>query len=102
VYSLGITVHIKPEHIKEFIEISREVLVMSRIEPGCLWFDLVHSEKEKGMFLFYQAYENEADFQAHLSQTYVRKWLEKTQPLMRGERGVEYPSHYMVYPDIEV
>ncbi|MDX1992070.1 MAG: putative quinol monooxygenase [bacterium] len=97
-YSLGITVHIKPEHVAEFIEFTREIVVQSRLEPGCLWFDLLRSEHDPSIFTSYEAYRSEADYQEHLRQPYIRAWLERARPLMAAG-GVIYPSHTNLYPN---
>lgn len=39
-YSLCITVHLKPGSASKFSELSSLVVEASRKEEGCLWFDL--------------------------------------------------------------
>ncbi len=98
-YSLGITLHVKPDHIKAFIELSRALIVQTRMEPGCLWFDLLRSEIDRTVFTFYHAYASEADFQEHLTQLYVREWFRLVRPMLTA-RGIEFPSYYMVHKDL--
>mgnify|MGYP000555748035 CR=1 FL=1 len=97
-YSLGVTVHIQPEHVQEFITISREVITQSRAELGCLWYDMLRSEKDPTIFTSYEAYKSEEDFQVHLRTSYVRDWLEKTRRIMTAD-GIIFPSHSNLYPN---
>ncbi len=43
-----------------------EMVVPSRSEPGCICYNLHEAENERGLFIFYEQWADQAAFDAHL------------------------------------
>lgn len=54
-------------------------------EPGCWQFDVVQLETPCGM-LFYEAYDDEAAFEAHCRSAHLARFKAAFPPLIVGER----------------
>lgn len=84
-------VDVIPEFIEAFIKASTENHLESVKEPGNLRFDLLQSEKHPNLFVFYEAYENEASAAAHKDTPHYLKWKETVAPWMaRPRKGMRY------------
>ena len=58
---LHVTAQVKPEHVKEFLEVVRYDAEHSETdEPGCLRFDLIQDRDDPNRFYFYEVYRDEA------------------------------------------
>lgn len=84
-------VDVIPEFIEAFIKASTENHLESVKEPGNLRFDLLQSENNPNLFVFYEAYENEASAAAHKNTSHYMKWRETVAPWMAKPReGIRY------------
>ncbi len=84
-------IHIKPDVIQEFIEISTENHIESVKEPGNLRFDFVQQADDPCRFMLYEAYESEEAAAAHKNTPHYLKWKDAVQKLMAEPRkGVKY------------
>ncbi|QWR76107.1 antibiotic biosynthesis monooxygenase [Candidatus Magnetomonas plexicatena] len=92
----AVTVYVKVEHIKDFIEATRKNHEASVKEPGNMRFDVLQCKDEPGRFLLYEAYESEAASKAHKDTSHYLLWRETVEPWMtRPRQGV---AHSVVYP----
>ena len=58
---LHVSVQVKPEHVKEFLEVVRyDAEHSEKDEPGCLRFDLIQDRDDPNRFYFYEVYRDEA------------------------------------------
>ena len=64
-YVTLVNVHVKPEHVADFIESIRMNHEDSVREPGNLRFDILQSVDDQTRFVVYEAYEDEASAKAH-------------------------------------
>lgn len=53
-----------------------EVVAKTRAEPGCINYDFHQHPAEPFRFVFYENYGDQAAFDAHLTQPYIRTWAE--------------------------
>jgi quinol monooxygenase YgiN len=53
----------------------RNMQAPSRAEPGNLDYRVLHDPQQRGMFVLYERYADEAAFQAHLATGHVATWL---------------------------
>ena len=90
-------VHVKPEHVDDFVRASVENARWSVEEPGNLRFDVLRNDENPTQFLLYEAYESPAAAAAHKQTPHYLKWREAVEPWMaRPREGVR---HQIVYPD---
>ncbi len=84
-------VHVKPEHIEDFIAATRENHLASVREPGNLRFDVLQSEEDPARFVLYEAYVDEAAAAAHKETDHYLRWRERVADWMaEPRRGVRY------------
>ena len=82
-------VHVKPEHIDDFIEITRYNHDNSLKEPGCARFDVLrHTEdhEESNVFYLYEVYESLEAAAAHKETDHYQKWRDTVEPYMEEPR----------------
>lgn len=84
-------VHVKPEHVDDFIEASRKNHLASVQEPGNRRFDLIQMMEDKNRFVFYEAYETAEDAAAHKQTPHYQTWRETVADWMAEPRqGIQY------------
>jgi len=84
-------VSVKPERVKEFIDISTENHRESVKEPGNLRFDFLQQADDPCRFLIYEAYESEDAAAAHKNTPHYLKWRTTVENMMAEPRkGVKY------------
>ena len=84
-------VHVKPEHLAEFIEAARANHLASVREPGNLRFDVLQSAEDETRFVLYEAYRDEAAAKAHKETAHYAAWRDAVANWMAEPRlGVRY------------
>ncbi len=91
-------IRVKPEHVDEFVEATRENHVASVQEAGNIRFDVLQLGSDPTHFVLYEAYASAEDAAAHKSTPHYLKWREQVEPWMaESRRGVKYngvfPQH---------
>ena len=99
-YVVTVSVKVRPEHVKSFIEATLDNARNSRKEPGNVRFDVLQSEQESERFLLYEAYRSAEDFTAHQKTDHYLRWREAVADAMAEPRqGVRH--HSLVFGDQE-
>ena len=100
-YAVCVTVHVKPEHAKDFIEATKENSRQSRLtEPGNVRFDVLQSEADPAQFFLYEVYREKDDFARHQQTPHYLIWKERVAPWMSVPRqGVRHLSVFPSDPD---
>jgi autoinducer 2-degrading protein len=84
-------IHVKPDVISRFIEVTTSNHYESVKEPGNLRFDLVQQEDDPCRFMLYEAYESEESAAAHKNTAHYLKWRDTVSDMMAEPRmGVRY------------
>ena len=84
-------VHVKPEHLAEFIEAARANHLASVRESGNLRFDVLQSTEDETRFVLYEAYRDEAAAKAHKETAHYAAWRDAVASWMAEPRlGVRY------------
>ena len=84
-------IHVKPDVINSFVEVTTVNHNESIKEPGNLRFDLVRQSDDRCRFMLYEAYESEEAAAAHKTTAHYLKWRETVSDMMVGPRiGVKY------------
>lgn len=90
-----VDVHVKPEHVADFIEATRVNHLASVREPGNLRFDVLQSPQEPGRFLLYEAYAS-AKAAAHRQTPHYIRWRDTVMDWMAAPRvGVPYMGLFL-------
>ncbi|HSI23183.1 MAG TPA: antibiotic biosynthesis monooxygenase [Methylophilaceae bacterium] len=88
-------VHVKPEHVDDFIRATHENHLHSVREPGNRRFDVLQSPDDATRFVLYEAYASESDAALHKQTTHYLKWRATVAEWMAEPRaGVRYRGLY--------
>ena len=86
-----VNVHVKPEHINDFIEATRLNHEASTQEAGNRRFDILQSSEDPGYFVLYEAYASADDALAHKDTAHYLQWREAVADWMAEPRqGVQF------------
>lgn len=84
-------IHVKPEMVNDFIEITAANHEESIKEPGNIRFDLVQQADDRTKFMIYEAYTTEEAAAAHKNTSHYFAWREAVKDMMQEPRyGVRY------------
>ncbi len=84
-------VHVRPEHIEQFITATKANHEASIKEPGNLRFDVLQSPEDPGRFILYEVYATAAAAAAHKETPHYQKWRDVVAPWMASPRqGIRY------------
>ena len=85
-YSIFVTINVKPEHVEAFKAASvGDAEGSTRDEPGCLRFDMHQDAENSARFYLYEVYRDEAAFQAHLETLHFIRWRDAVTSFFDGE-----------------
>ncbi len=74
-YSILVTIHIKPEFREPFLESMLDDARGSvNDEPGCFRFDVLQDDKNPNTIYLYEVYRDRAAFDAHLVAPHFTYW----------------------------
>jgi autoinducer 2-degrading protein len=68
-------IHVKPEHVEEFLEVTRRNHEGSVREPGNIRFDVLRSSDDPTRFLLYEWYATDAAAAAHRETPHYQAWV---------------------------
>lgn len=89
-------VQVKPAHITDFIEATRNNHEASVREAGNLRFDILQSRDDPASFVLYEAYASEADAAAHKQTAHYLSWRDTVADWMAAPR--QSSSYDGLYP----
>lgn len=79
-------VHVKPEHIQEFIAATRANHAASVQEPGNRRFDVLQDPQDASRFVLYEAYATANDAAAHKQTAHYARWRDQVAEMMAEPR----------------
>ncbi|MCG6887159.1 MAG: antibiotic biosynthesis monooxygenase [Proteobacteria bacterium] len=79
-------VHVKPDHIEDFIAATLQNHAASVQEPGNLRFDVCQQADDPARFVLYEAYRTAADAAAHKQTGHYHRWRETVAEWMAEPR----------------
>lgn len=83
-YAIFVTVKIKPEQRDRFLEVIEDDSICSvRDEPGCLRFEVLQDRSDPDTYYFFEAYKDEAAFQAHAETPHFLRWRAAADEVLR-------------------
>ena len=85
-YSIYVTIQIKPGFRDRFIEASLgDAQGSVRDEPGCFRFDMLENVSDPNRFHLYEVYADEAALEDHRKAPHYLKWRETVKDWFEGE-----------------
>jgi (4S)-4-hydroxy-5-phosphonooxypentane-2,3-dione isomerase len=90
VYTVIVSLHVKPDMVDQFLEVMGETSRASRRdEPGCLRFDVHRDDDDPNHFVLYELYADKRAFtEAHRSAPHYEKWRAASAELLEPGRQV--------------
>lgn len=86
-----VQVHVKAEHVHDFIEATRENHAASIREAGNRRFDILQLREDPTRFVLYEAYANAEAAAAHKQTAHYLRWRETVADWMAEPRqGIVY------------
>jgi autoinducer 2-degrading protein len=98
---LSVSIHIKPEHVDEFIQAMLANARGSRTEPGNLRFDVMRDTADPNHFLLYEVYRDASALAAHRETPHFQTWAAAVEPWL-AEPRTRVISDLLFYGDAEV
>jgi autoinducer 2-degrading protein len=90
-------VHVRPEHVDDFIDSMRANHENSVLEPGNIRFDVLQSADDRTRFILHEWYIDEDAAKAHKETPHYLAWRALAEPWMAEPRtGVRYIGLYPV------
>jgi len=97
-YVTCVHVHVKKEHVQDFIDATVKNHRSSVKEPGNLRFDILQSLDDPSRFVMYEAYESKDAAGAHKNTQHYLTWKQTVAPYM-AEPRVGVPFRVIVPED---
>ena len=92
-YVTIVYVHVKEQHIDDFIKASKVNHLASVEEPGNRRFDVLQQAESQSEFVLYEAYSTEQDAIDHKSTAHYLAWRETVSDWMSDTRqGISYTA----------
>lgn len=89
----SVLVHVKPQHIEDFIRDTIRNHENSIKEAGNMRFDVLQSTEDPTMFMLYEAYDSNESAAAHKKTSHYAVWREAVADWMAEPRkGIPYKS----------
>lgn len=86
-----VEVHVKPEHVDDFIAATELNHDASIRETGNRRFDVLQAPDDPSRFILYEAYASEAEAAAHKSTAHYLSWRETVAEWMaEPRRGISW------------
>jgi autoinducer 2-degrading protein len=99
-YVTVVSVHVKAEHVVDFVDSIRANHEGSVREPGNLRFDVLQSVEDPSRFILYEAYLDEASAKAHKETAHYAAWRDRAADWMAEPRvGVRYDGLFPETPE---
>ena len=97
---LVVNLHVKPEHLEEFCEATRENARNSNKEPGIVRFDVLQNSEDPTRFVLIEVYRD-AEAPAHHRETaHYKAWVAKAPDMLVEPRTRAFYSNFYP-PDAE-
>jgi (4S)-4-hydroxy-5-phosphonooxypentane-2,3-dione isomerase len=98
---LSVSIHVKPEHVDEFIRAMLDNARGSRGEPGNLRYDVLRDDDDPNHFLLYEVYRDADALAAHRETPHFQQWAASVEPWLTEPR-TRVRSRPLFYGDTEV
>jgi autoinducer 2-degrading protein len=69
-----VILEIDPQRVDEFLSLALENAAASRLEPGCLRFEVSRDATNPYLFSLSESYRDQAAMDAHYTTPHVAKW----------------------------
>jgi autoinducer 2-degrading protein len=85
-YVVCVTIFVKPENVREFVEATMDNARHTRREPSNVRFDVLQNEEDPARFFLYEADQRKEDFATHQQTDHYLRWKNAVAGWMRESR----------------
>ncbi|TDZ19933.1 hypothetical protein Cob_v007038 [Colletotrichum orbiculare MAFF 240422] len=87
-----VTIHLAPEDVDKFLEISRPAFERIKSEPGLTFFELYRSPEDPGALSWSEKWTESIEYilQEHVNKDYMKEYLAATEPMFTKPREVKF------------
>ncbi|MFS0828860.1 putative quinol monooxygenase [Pseudomonas phoenicis] len=78
-----------PERADDFERLFRAYVEPSRREPGCIEYHMLRDLEDPSLFIFFEVWASEHDFNAHMALPHMRTFVEQRAEYLEGEFDVQ-------------
>lgn len=90
-----VQVHVRPEAVEKFCQVTRDNARSSLLEPGIVRFDVSQREDDPTRFVLVEVYRTKDDPPRHRETAHYNAWREAVEPMMAEPRTkAEYVNLY--------
>jgi len=82
-----VDVKVNPGSAAEFIAATKKNMRGSRLEPGCVRFDIMQDPEDENSFKLYEAYQTPEDITTHKSTEHYKAWATTVESMMAAPRS---------------
>jgi quinol monooxygenase YgiN len=72
----------------DFVAAASAVIPPTRVEDGCLTYQLHEDAERRGVFMFYEEWRSADALTAHLASAHVAAFLARVEPMLDGTIAV--------------
>ncbi len=90
-----IEVHVKPQHVSEFIGATRVNQHATRLEKGNITFDIYQSIHDEAGFVLHEVFETGYAADSHKATSHYRTWMETIEKWMERPRKRHFGSMFL-------
>lgn len=80
--------HFRETHLMEAAELLNKLVTETRKEAGCLQYDLIEDQDNKGVFFLIELWENEESHYRHTATEHLADFRKNAAPLLESETEV--------------
>jgi quinol monooxygenase YgiN len=93
-YAMMITarLNVKPEKVKDFMAVAKEMVENSNKETGCTSYQLFQDPYDNSGFIFVESYKNQAAVEAHFASDYFKAFGPKITDMVQGPAKIKIIS----------
>lgn len=91
-------IHVKPEHLEAFVEVTRRNHEGSIREPGNVRFDVLQSADDPTRFLLYEWYATDDAALAHRDTQHYQAWVTSVGDWLVEPRHAD--TYHALYPAV--
>ncbi|HEX2971421.1 MAG TPA: antibiotic biosynthesis monooxygenase [Tepidisphaeraceae bacterium] len=92
-YVVAVTIFVKPEFVRQFVDATLDNARNTRHEAGNVRFDVLQAEDDPNRFMLYECYQTKESFAKHQQTPHYLRWKQAVADWMAQPRqGVKHTS----------
>lgn len=85
---------IQIDKIELVLPLYQELVEKTKLETGCIYYDLYHDIKERGHFIFIEEWENSAALELHIQSEHFQRLVPQIDQYQRQQGRFTHMHHF--------